>query len=289
MIRKSYLAVALLATLPLAAVAGTSSIGTASARGDMRVDNYKVQGNATLFDGSVVQAGVASVDVRMPKGVQLMLASDSQGTLYRDHLVLDSGASSITSSTTYSLEAKGLRVTPNEPNTHGVVSVRSGNNVEVAALSGGFGVTSAQGVFLANVVPGKPISIPALKAGVSLSIIGSGVISSVSGHYVLTTASGKIYQLKGNNLRLHALVGKNASISGTLDPSATPTDGASGVIALSSDPSAASASSSGGLPGAAGAGLGLTFAEIAILTIMVGSIIAAEEIVNNQGGLAASP
>ena len=36
------------------AEAGTVSIGTASVRGDMRVDSYTVNGNATLFDLSLI-------------------------------------------------------------------------------------------------------------------------------------------------------------------------------------------------------------------------------------------
>ena len=39
------------------AAAGTTAIGTVSARGDMRVDGYRVNGDATLFDGTVVETG----------------------------------------------------------------------------------------------------------------------------------------------------------------------------------------------------------------------------------------
>ena len=50
------------------AEAGTVLIGTASARGDMRVDNYTVKGGATLFDGSVVETGQASADLHLGAG-----------------------------------------------------------------------------------------------------------------------------------------------------------------------------------------------------------------------------
>jgi len=42
---------------PLVAAAGNSAIGTASTWGDMRVDGYRVQGDATLFDGSILETG----------------------------------------------------------------------------------------------------------------------------------------------------------------------------------------------------------------------------------------
>jgi hypothetical protein len=60
LIRKLQVVMAVLCMLSNAA-AGTVSIGTASARGDMRVDSYMVKGNATLFDGSVVETGEATV------------------------------------------------------------------------------------------------------------------------------------------------------------------------------------------------------------------------------------
>jgi len=198
MIRNSYLAVALMATLPLAAVAGTNSIGTASARGDMRVDNYSVKGNATLFDGSVVQTGVASVDVRMPKGVQIMLASDSQGTVYHDHLVLQSGASTMTSSGSFSLEAKGLKVTSTSPNSHGIVSLRTNGNVEVAALTGTFEVTNSRGARLANIIPGKALRIPAAMGQATVTL--SGTLTVNNGVYSITDPTLGTVTIQGSNL-----------------------------------------------------------------------------------------
>ena len=75
------------------AEAGTVSIGTASARGDMRVDNNMVTDSATLFEGSVVETGQASADLHLGAGTEITMASSSRGTLYRDHLVLQQGAS----------------------------------------------------------------------------------------------------------------------------------------------------------------------------------------------------
>ncbi len=50
MFKKLQVAAVLLCLLSYAE-AVTVSIGTASVRGDMRVDSYTVKGNATLFDG----------------------------------------------------------------------------------------------------------------------------------------------------------------------------------------------------------------------------------------------
>ena len=78
------------------AEAGTVSIGTASVRGDMRVDSYTVNGNATLFDGSVVETGQATADLRLNKGTEITLATSSRGTLYSNRLVLQQGEGELT-------------------------------------------------------------------------------------------------------------------------------------------------------------------------------------------------
>ncbi len=177
------------------AEAGTVSIGTASARGDMRVDSYTVKGGATLFDGSVVETGQASADLHLGEGTEITMASSSRGTLYRDHLVLQQGASELSASSPFKLEAEGLRVIPKEPNSHAVVSLRDGSTVEVAVLSGSFGVTSEHGVALASVRPGRVVSFAMQAAADTTEFSGAGMISYENGHYYLNTAEHVKYEL----------------------------------------------------------------------------------------------
>jgi hypothetical protein len=200
--------------------AETVSIGTASARGDMRIDSYMVKGNATLFDGTVVETGQATADLRLDKGTEIMMSTSSRGTLYRDRLVLQRGESELAANSSFQLEANGLRVTPNEPNSRGVVSLRDGNTVEVAALNGSFGVTNDHGVLLASVRPGRVLSF-AMQAGAapaSSSFSGEGMISFENGHYYFESLEGK-YELIGNNLKRY--VGTKVHLSGSISGSAT--------------------------------------------------------------------
>ena len=175
------------------ASAGTVSIGTASARGDMRVDSYMVKGNATLFDGSVVETGQATADLRLEKGTEIRMATGSLGTLYRDRLVLQRGQTEFASNS-FQLEAIGLRVTPNEPNSRAVVSLRAGNTVEVAALNGSFGVANIQGALLANVHPGRVVSF-AIQASDKPQPTSSGKPqpTSITGEGMVTFENGKYY------------------------------------------------------------------------------------------------
>jgi hypothetical protein len=195
MFRKLQVAAILFCMLSYAA-AGTVSIGTASARGEMRVDNYLVNGNATLFDGSVVETGKATADLRLSKGTEITMSTGSRGTLYSDHLVLQQGESEVAAaSIPFQLEVNGLRVIPNDPSSRGVVSLKPGSTVEVASLNGSFGVTNGHGIVLANVRPGRVISF-AMQAGANpAEFSGVGLISFENGTYYLTTDVGAKYVL----------------------------------------------------------------------------------------------
>jgi len=251
------------------AAAATVSIGTASARGDMRVDSYLVKGNATLFDGSVVETGQASANLRLDKGAQITLSTSSRGILYRDRLVLERGESELAVSTPFQLEANGLRVTPDQPKSHGLVSMKSANTVEVAALTGSFGVTNNQGVLLASVRPGRPLTFAMQAGGTNSAFTGTGVISFENGQYFVTvTSTGVKYQLIGK--KFDKLVGKTVTITGNIVTVATPADGAAAVISVASwdvvGGAVAGMSSGtglivGGVAVAGGAGLGVGIYE----------------------------
>ena len=211
----------------------TRSIGTASARGDVNVDNYAVQGNATLFDGSVVQTGQASADLRLASGADITMASDSRGKLYQNRIVLEQGSSEVKASGPFQLEAYGLRVIPSSPASRGVVALHAGHTVEVSALTGAFGVRNEQGVLLASVHPGSPLNFSIQAAGGG-TVAGEsnaqfsdvGMISSQGGHYYLVDETGAKYELTGKDVsKFGKFVGDKAVITGTEVPGA----GGSGV------------------------------------------------------------
>jgi hypothetical protein len=233
MLKRFQVVAALLCMVPYAS-AGTVSIGTASARGDMRVDSYVVKGNATLFEGTVVETGQATADLRLDKGTQITMSTSSRGTLYRDRLVLQLGESMLAASSPFQLEANGLHVTPNTPNSRGVVSLRAGNTVEVAALNGSFGVTNDHGVLLASVPSGHVVSF-AMQAGENVQAGGSpteytgvGTVSYANGHYYLTDNAGEKFEITCKDYKKY--VGKEVTLTGTVQAAATATPDATSVV-----------------------------------------------------------
>jgi hypothetical protein len=142
------------------------------------------------------------------------MSSSSRGTLYSNRLVLQRGEGELAASEAFQLEANGLRVAPNEPNSRGVVSLKADNTVEVASLNGSFGVTNDHGILLANVRPGRVVSF-AMQAGANPTVFsGVGLVSFENGTYYLTTDENVTYVLTCKDS--HKYVGDKVVVSGTI-------------------------------------------------------------------------
>jgi len=228
MLRKLQIAAILSCMLSYAA-AGTVSIGTASVRGDMRVDNYVVKGNATLFNGSVVETDQATANLRLEKGTQITLSTKSRGTMYSDHAVLQQGETQIIASNSFQLQAGPVHVFPNLPNSVGIVTLKPDNSVEVASLSGSFGVSSNNGIMLANVHPGRVVSFDVQAAGASQTAFsGLGIVSFENGTYYLTTDEDVKYVLTCRDS--HKYVGDKVYVTGTVEAPAGQEPGKQGTL-----------------------------------------------------------
>jgi hypothetical protein len=282
-------AVAMIFCMMSPAGAGTPVIGTVSVRGDMRVDGYNVKGDATLFDGSVVETRQDSALLRLDKGVEIKLSTDSRGVLHRSGMVLQQGKSEWVPAGSFSLEANGLQVTSNEPNSRGVISVGGPKTVEVAALTGGFSVTNDHGALLARVRPGHSLSFDIQQAGASSLFIASGVISVEGSLYFLTVnGTSAKYEVIGKDFE--KLIGKTVTINGKIELNSAPPSGAVGIIDVSSVKRGAAAEETGGgnsSEGTSGGGAKKVIIFATIIGATLGTAIAIAE--TNNSPSVASP
>ena len=122
MLKKLQVSLILLSALSYSA-ASSVSIGTVNARGDMRVDSYNIRGNATLFNGSVVETGQVDADLHLDKGTEIKLNPESRATMYSDHIVLQQGLTELDSSGAFKVTARGIQVSGASPNSRGIISV----------------------------------------------------------------------------------------------------------------------------------------------------------------------
>src|SRR5215472_13633403 len=109
-----------------------TGIGMVNASGTFQVDHARVVGNATLFDGTVVETGQVAGDLRLNTGARMQLASESRGRVFQDRLVLERGVGQLQGKG-YRIEARSLRIVTDEPVAAARVAL-SGTHVQVAAL-----------------------------------------------------------------------------------------------------------------------------------------------------------
>jgi len=81
----------LLALISALAVAAAPAIGIVTASGHFTLDRSQVWGNATVFEGSVVETRSASSEIALRNGAKLQLAKDSRARILSDRVVIEKG------------------------------------------------------------------------------------------------------------------------------------------------------------------------------------------------------
>lgn len=224
---------ALKVVLPLIAgsalfAAGTTIIGVASSQDSLTLDNSKVSGNATLFDGSTVTSSGFS-RLQLKNGTRMDLSAGSQAKIYANSASLDRGMSEVQSTSGFEIDVNTLRIRTAEVGSIARVKVAD-KAVMVTALNAPVDVLNPAGLLIARVTPGLPLSFMPQAAGASAAFDGTGCVLNKMGVAVLVTDPGnQTYQLT-NISNVKKLIGNKAHIVGALDTSVTPAAGATGVI-----------------------------------------------------------
>ena len=297
------LSVILACALPCVQAANTA-IGLAVAQGGFQIDQSRVWGNATVFDGTTIETGQAASQVRLTAGGRVRLASDSRARIYQDHALLEKGTGQVEASNSYALEAQTLRISGADSNSVARVELQGSGRVLVAALAGGVHVKNAQGMLVGNVQTGGALSFDVQAAGAAAPVKISGCLLSRQTDFLLVDqTSNLIFQVNGPELAKEA--GNRVEITGAAEAAKPTVNGASQLIKVlamkrvaaggcaSSVKTAAAAgiggasAGAGGAAGAAGAaaGAGGHGGAISLTTI---AIIGGVAVAGATAGLAAS-
>jgi hypothetical protein len=118
-------AVALVAIFLCASVlvaAAPQPIGLAASESNFAAGTASVRGQATLFDGDPVRSQFLPTRLLLRDGSRYVLGIASEGSIYRDHLLLRSGSAEVASSGRASrLVASSISVTADQPGTAATV------------------------------------------------------------------------------------------------------------------------------------------------------------------------
>jgi hypothetical protein len=211
--------------------ASSPVIGMASVQSGVILDNSRVSGTATLFEGSKIQAQGYS-RLHLNNGTRLDLAAGTQAQVFANHASLEAGTGEIEGSG-YEVDARTLRIRLTEKNTIARVKVDSADKrVYVTAVNAPVDVRNSSGFLIAKVAPGAPFSfMPQAAAPNSFDMYGC--VLQKNGAAIASDSTGSLVsELRGFDLR--NAVGKNTHIVGSIDPSAQPAAGASQVVKVTS-------------------------------------------------------
>jgi hypothetical protein len=217
------------------AVTPSPSIGSATARGELRIDNQEVQGSGTVFDGSVVETGKSissGADLRLVNKTEITLLRDSLGTLYSDRFMLQRGSAQLGSTASFRVLASGMVVVPTEAHSSGIVTIDPANSVTVETKNGTLEIRNSSGSSVALVRAGHALTFSSLADKSPAEFSATGTVTSENGRYYLNSAETCMkYEVKGDNLQDYN--GTSVVASGVLQ-SATPAAGVAGLLLASS-------------------------------------------------------
>lgn len=211
--------------------ASSPVIGVASVQSGVILDNSRVSGTATLFEGSKIQAQGFS-RLHLNNGTRLDLATGAQAQVFATHASLEAGSGEIEGSG-YEVDARTLRIRLTEKNSIARVKVDSADKkVYVTAVNAPVDVRNSAGLLIAKVAPGAPFSFMP-QAAASNAFDMYGCVLQKNGAAIASDSTGSLVsELRGFDLR--SAVGKNTHIVGSLDLSAKPAAGASQVVKVTS-------------------------------------------------------
>src|SRR5437764_941097 len=126
------------------AAAATPVIGMASAQSGALLDNIKVSGNATVFEGSTLQSSGYS-RVHLSNGSRLDLAAGSKAQVFANHISLEQGMSEVQSSTGFEIDARTLKIQPTSATSVARVKLDGDKQVFVTALNSPVNVLNKDG------------------------------------------------------------------------------------------------------------------------------------------------
>jgi hypothetical protein len=163
--------------------AANPAIGVAMSSGSIMINNAKAAGNATLFDGTTIETGVASSRLQLKNGASIQLASESRGKIYENRLILEKGNTQVQATKSFEVQTSILKVSGSE-NALAQISMK-GQTVQVASLMGTLKVANASGAFVTSIAPGTSFAFtPApdtTGTGGAAGAAGAGAAGSGSG------------------------------------------------------------------------------------------------------------
>jgi hypothetical protein len=226
------LALLLLSGALVSSFAAAPVIGIATARGGFLIDNAPVRGNATLFEGAMVETSAAPSLVQLQGGARMRLGSASRGRVYSDRLVIEKGEGQMDNARHYRIEARSLQIVPDSSEATARVALRGSSGITVAALAGVIRVTTVEGTLLARLEPGRALQFEPQAAGGAAPFAVTGCLAAAGNSFILKDETAQVsFEVRAApGLDLASYAGKRVEVTATGAKGSSPAAGAAELI-----------------------------------------------------------
>jgi ferric-dicitrate binding protein FerR (iron transport regulator) len=137
--------------------AGTGIIGVASAIGSFSLNNTPVTGTANVADGAMLSTNGTTSAVYLQNGSTVNIGTHSAAQVYSDKLVIQAGGARIDNLGSFKVLANGYTIQSTDKSAQ-VVARISGDQLQVASLSGAVNVYGSNGVLLKTLSSGAGVA-----------------------------------------------------------------------------------------------------------------------------------
>ena len=226
------LALLLLSGALVSSFAAAPVIGIATARGGFLIDNAPVRGNATLFEGAMVETTATPSFVQLQGGARIHLGSGSRGWVFKDRLVLEKGEGQMDKALHYRIEARSLQITAESSAATAHVALQGSSGITVAVLAGMVRVTTAEGTLLARLEPGRALQFEPQAAGGGAPFVVTGCLAAVDNSFILKDDTAQVsFEVRpAPGMELSSLAGKHIEVTANGPQRTRPIAGAAEVI-----------------------------------------------------------
>ena len=266
------------------------AIGTAVSSGTFMMNERAVPGSGSVPNGAALKTNAAGSTLHLDGGVRLDLSPYSQGRVYQDRVLLDSGEAALEGA--YRVETNELRV-QSSTGARSAVGYEPDGRLKVSAQGGPVQVTKRNGLLLAQVMPGHSVLLaPKVGAGPanSMSLVGT-IEKRDNGLFLTDETAGITVRLKG--IELDKYVGKKVRIAGKTDDQAQRQQGIAATVLVDRvqpvGTAAKKTAAAGAAGGAAAAGAGLSTTAIVVGGIAVAGAVTGTTVAVNRSGRSTEP
>lgn len=209
------------------AMAAAPTIGTISSNGRFHINGAEVWNQSSLFEGASVQTKASASRLLFRNGTDIRLGASSQGRVYSNRLILDSGALEGLLPRNFQVETSTLGLRVQGENSRAHINVNDGT-ITIASLQGPLMVRGSEGILLASVQEGSAVQLSQAQ-GATAGTKLTGVVQHENKTYFLTDeTTGIRVEIRGMDVAKY--VGKRVTITGEVDTTAVAQSGAEHVV-----------------------------------------------------------